>query len=286
MSDVGSYGEWVVLSLYGENWSGGEQVFDMSQFVLLADGEDIPLDVGNSWVASQLGFTPAYGNTDAVLWASGEEHPIALTFLVPPDAEILELRTGDQVIDLAGTLDARGSLTQEANPTVPEYIEAEVVEVIDGETIVIEKDGVRQEVGYLGIDAPTGDDCFTAEAAAAHAGLVKGRNVRVERQATDVNAQGTWVRDVWVETEEGEGQFLLVSEALVGEGAAEADVTEPNTRFSGWLTAAQSSAQAEDEGLWRACEPGASGGTSHPEAMSIPPARLTARRTRLRQAEL
>ncbi|MDQ3539229.1 MAG: thermonuclease family protein, partial [Chloroflexota bacterium] len=97
-----------------------------------------------------------------------------------------------------------------------------------------------------------------------------------ERQATDVDAQGNWVRDVWVD--EDQGQFLLVSEALVGEGAAEADVTEPNTRFAGWLMAAQSSAQSAGDGLWTACEPEASGPPAGPQGMTIPPPRLTARR--------
>ena len=55
----------------------------MSQFQLYADGKEVQLDVGNAWVSGLLGFTPAYGNTDAILWAADEGHPFALTFLVP-----------------------------------------------------------------------------------------------------------------------------------------------------------------------------------------------------------
>lgn len=258
LTDVGSYGEWVVLSLYGENWSDSEQVFDMSQFTLIADGEEIPLDVGTSWVASQIGFTPAYGNTDAVSWDPDEGHPFALTFLVPPATETLVLQAGDQVIDLGATLENPGSLAQESDAaTEQEYIEAKVVEIVDGETIIVEWDGSQQEVRYLGIDAPTGDDCYAGEATAAHTDLVEGKTVRIERQATDVDAQGNWVRDVWVEAEEG--RFFLVSETLVGEGAAEADVSEPNTRFAGWLMGSESAARAESSGLWGACDTEATG---------------------------
>ena len=69
-------GEWVVLSMTGQNASDTEQVFDMSQFQLYADGKEVQLDVGNAWVSGLLGFTPAYGNTDAILWAADEGHPV------------------------------------------------------------------------------------------------------------------------------------------------------------------------------------------------------------------
>lgn len=256
VNDVGAYGEWVVLSLYGENWTDAEQVFDMSQFRLYADGEEILLDVGNSWVSSQLGFSPAYGNTDAILWAPDEGHRFALTFLVPPDAETLVLQAGDQVIDLEPVLEQSAPLTVQGDGAeLPEYIDATVTEVVDGETIVIEsqdQEGVEQPVRYLGIDAPTDDDCFAEESTAANARLVEGRKVRIERQATDVDAQGNWVRDVWVEAEDG--RFFLVAEALVSEGAAKAGISEPNTRFASWLMGSESAAQAAGEGLWGACE--------------------------------
>ncbi|HEV2066582.1 MAG TPA: thermonuclease family protein [Thermomicrobiales bacterium] len=281
VSDVGAYGEWVVLSVYGQNWSDSEQIFDMSEFTLLADGEEIPLDVGNGWVASQLGFTPAYDNTDAILWAAGEGHRFALTFLVPPGTDSLVLQAGDQLIDLEPALENAGALAQERDRVpAPDYIEAEVVEVIDGETIVIEKDGIRQQVRYLGIDAPTGDDCHADEATAANAELVGGKTVRIERQATDVDARGNWVRDVWVESEEG--RFVLASEALVSEGAVAADVSRPNTRFAGWLMGAQSVAQEADKGLWGACEPESTGKSPQGEALTPRPDRLSAQRLRRR----
>jgi len=281
VSDVGAYGEWVVLSVYGQNWSDSEQVFDMSEFTLLADGEEIPLDVGNGWVASQLGFTPAYDNTDAILWAAGEGHRFALTFLVPPGTESLVLQAGDQRINLEPALENAGTLAQESNRMpAPDYIEAEVIDVIDGETIVIEKDGIRQEVRYLGIEAPTGDDCHADEATAANTGLVGGKTVRIERQATDVDARGNWVRDVWVEAEDG--RFVLAAEALVSEGAVRADVSRPNTRFAGWLMGAQSAAQEAGEGLWGACEPETTGTSPRVEAMAPPPERQSARRLRRR----
>ena len=253
LASVGGYGEWVVLSMYGENWSDSQQVFDVSEFRLYADGEEMLVDVGNSWVSGLLGHTPAYGNTDAILWAADEGHPFALTFLVPPDARQLTLVAGDQVIDLSSALDDPAPLAQDASESAtPGYLDAEVVDVLSTEEIVIEIDGVQQTVRYLGLDVPTDDDCYAAEATAANRELVEDKTVRLERQATDVDARGNWVRDVWAPAEDG--RYFLVSEALVAEGAATAGISEPNTRYEGWLLGSQSIARAEERGLWGACE--------------------------------
>jgi endonuclease YncB( thermonuclease family) len=243
-----------VLAVEGENWTESEQVFDMREFTLIADGQPIQLDVGNSWVASLLDYMPAYGNTDATLWAAGESHPFVLTFLAPRDAESLVLQAGDQRFDLRAIIEQTPSLAEMREGEAPEAIEATVVEVIDGETIVIEKDGVRQTVRYLGIDAPGEGDCYHEASTQLNRELVEGSTVRIERQATDVDAQGNWVRDVWVEQEDG--RFALVSHLLVEQGAVDADISEPNTRFASWLRGAKAVAESEGRGLWGECQQG------------------------------
>jgi endonuclease YncB( thermonuclease family) len=279
INDVGAYGEWVVLSMHGENWSDTEQVFDMSQFRLYADGEEVLVDVGNGWVSGLLGHTPAYGNTESILWAGEESHEFALTFLIPPGAQELSLVAGDQTIDLGAALANPEPLAQDAPAANPEYIEAEVVEVINAESIVIEVDGIQQTVRYLGLDVPADDDCFAAEAAEANRALVEGKTVRLERQATDVDARGNWVRDVWAPADDG--RYFLVSEALVAEGAATVGISDPNTRYEGWLLGSQSAAKAEGRGLWGACgDDSAAGLPTQPEAIAPAAARATYRRTR------
>jgi endonuclease YncB( thermonuclease family) len=76
--------------------------------------------------------------------------------------------------------------------------------------------------------------------------------VRIERQATDVDARGNWVRDVWAPDDEG--RYSLVAEALVSQGAATVAISEPNTRFKSWLLGTQSVAKSNEAGLWGACE--------------------------------
>ena len=252
-----SYGEWIVLAVEGQNWTETEQVFDMQRFALIADGEQIQLDAGNSWVASLMDYMPAYGNTDAILWAPGEEHQFVLTFLAPPDAKSLTLKAGDQRFDLNSLLENTPPIGEMTQSAAPDTIDATVVDVVDPETIVIEKDGVQQTVRYLGLEIPDEGSCYYAEATEANRALVAGRNVKIERQATNVDAQGNWVRDVWVEQDDG--TYVLVAHQLVQQGAATAGISEPNTRFASWLRGAEAVAQAEGRGLWSACEQGQAG---------------------------
>ncbi len=252
INSVGGYGEWVVLSMYGQNMSDEAQVFDMSDFRLFADGQEVYVDVGNAWVAGMLGNTPAYGNTDAIQWAPGEGNRFTLTFLAPPEAQSLVLQAGDQTIDLSPALVEPEPLMDDGEvPAESDLLQAQVVEVIDAETIVIEVDGVRQTVRYLGVDVPTGDACYAAEAAEANRALVEGQTVILERQATDVDARGNWVRDVWVTNEAGEP--VLASQQLVASGAAEADISHPNSRFAGWLESSEAGARNAGDGIWGAC---------------------------------
>jgi endonuclease YncB( thermonuclease family) len=251
VNSVAGYGTWVVLDVYGQNMSSDVQVFDMSRFVLWADGEEVLLDSGTAWVNGLLGNTPAYGPTDAIQWAPGESHGFTLTFLAPANADSLVLQAGDQMIDISPAVTNPAPLMGETERIESDLIEGTVVEVVNGETIVVEIDGVRQTVRYLGIDVPTGDACYVEESTEANRALVEGQTVIIERQASDVDARGNWVRDVWVENEDG--LPVLVSQQMVANGAAEARISEPNTRFAGWLQQSQADAEANGEGLWGAC---------------------------------
>jgi endonuclease YncB( thermonuclease family) len=101
---------------------------------------------------------------------------------------------------------------------------------------------------------------------------VNGQTVRIERQATDTDTKGNWVRDVWVQNEDG--GYTLVANALVSEGAVEAAISEPNTRFAGWLTSSQATAQAAGTGMWATC--GAAGDISSSAASGTNASSITA----------
>ena len=161
----------------------------------------------------------------------------------------IDLSIGGQQLDLNPALSNAVPVSEiSAAPASADLLEATVTEVIDASTIEVEVDGVRQQVSYLGIDAPTGDSCFAADATALNKDLVEGQTVWLERQRSNNNREGRLLRDVWVKDDAG--AMVLVSERLVGAGAAESATTTPNTRLRGWLDAAQAVAEQAGAGIW------------------------------------
>lgn len=243
-------GEWIVLLVTAHNWSDQTATLAMDDFRLgvSAPAEaTVQLDATAGAVAQFLGYVPAYRASDAVLFAAGEAHQIALVFLVDPAAQGLRLLTGETAANLDGLLAAGGPL---AAASTPELIEGTVVEAVDGETILVEVDGVQGLIRYSGITAPTGDECYAADATAANRALVEGQTVWLERQRRNTAGEDALTRDVWVDTDNGR---RLVAEALVAQGAAVPAIKEPDTRFAAWLEAARANAEANGAGLWDAC---------------------------------
>ena len=70
--------------------------------------------------------------------------------------------------------------------------------VPDGSHLTVDVSGQQETVQYLGVQAPTGDACFASDATTANTTLVEGKQVWLERQATDRAADGALVRDVWI----------------------------------------------------------------------------------------
>ncbi|MGH2532095.1 MAG: hypothetical protein ACRDJW_07275 [Thermomicrobiales bacterium] len=242
--------EWVVLVVTAQNWADETATMTMDDFrlrVTASDAATVPLDASSGAVAQFLGFVPAYRASDAVLFAPGESHQLALVFLVDPAAERLQLLTGETAINLDGALagDATAS-------SPPELVEGTVVEVVDGQTILVEVDGERGLVRYSGIAAPVAGDCYAVDAAEANRALVDDQTVWLERQRRNTAGEDALTRDVWV-VDDNRGR-RLVAEALVVQGAAIPAIKEPDTRFAAWLEAARATAEANGAGLWGACD--------------------------------
>jgi micrococcal nuclease len=129
-----------------------------------------------------------------------------------------------------------------------------VVEVVDGDTIVVEDPlGARDTVRLLGVDTPEthhptkGLQCFGPEAAAFSGSRLAGALVRLEddvqrrdvygRRLAYVYAHGRRFNDVlrW----RGYARFLLI---------------EPNRAHAREMLGAELSARAAGRGLWSACD--------------------------------
>jgi len=211
-------------------------------------GTVVDLDNGTDVIATLAGFDPAWSNEDAIPVEPGESAEALLLFLLPPGgSDDLTLLVGQTSIDLGPSL-ALG----EAEPAAaPDLLEATIVAVLDGSRLTVDLNGQQETVQYLGFQAPTGDACFAAEATTANSALVEGEHVWLERQATDRDADGTLIRDVWIA--DANGNRALVAARLLETGAGTPAPAPPDTRYQAWLQAASALARTNGAGLWGAC---------------------------------
>lgn len=131
-------------------------------------------------------------------------------------------------------------------------VRAEVVRVIDGDTIDVRIGDAVERVRYIGIDAPEeaheGDDaeCYAAEATDANVQLVGGKEVRLLQDEGNRDDYGRLLRYVYVED-------VFVNEALLEEGAAITMSIPPNTAHWERFRDAVVAAKAAGRGLWSVC---------------------------------
>jgi micrococcal nuclease len=134
---------------------------------------------------------------------------------------------------------------------------AEIVEVVDGDTVTVRLVGqtTDERVRLIGIDTPESVDprspveCYGKEASdRTRALLPPGTAVRLER---DVEARDRYDRLLaYVHRAEDD---LFVNLALVEEGYASVATYPPNTAHASAFTSAAADARRTGRGLWAAC---------------------------------
>lgn len=126
---------------------------------------------------------------------------------------------------------------------------AQVVRVVDGDTIVIDRGQGAESLRYLGVDTPetvhpsrpTG--CFGTEASVYNQSLVAGQTVRLERDISDVDKYGRLLRYVYV----GD---VMINLALVQGGYAQVVTYPPDVRHIEIFRTAETAAREAGRGLW------------------------------------
>jgi endonuclease YncB( thermonuclease family) len=134
-----------------------------------------------------------------------------------------------------------------APPTQPPSLErtvAQVVEVLDGDTIQVDIGGSTYLVCYAGIDAPELMTPVGGKAVQANRRFVKGQTVYLERDVLEADQGGCLLRHVFLE------DGSLVSARLVSYGYAEVQTDSPNTRYRDLLLETRQEAQRIGWGMW------------------------------------
>jgi micrococcal nuclease len=131
---------------------------------------------------------------------------------------------------------------------------AEVVRVVDGDTISVRIGDRTERVRYIGIDTPesvkpeTPVQCFAERASAANAALVAGRRVRL---VGDVEHRDRFGRVLAYVYRDGDGVF--VNAALVRDGYARTLTIPPNVAHASEFARLAAAARTAGRGLWSAC---------------------------------
>lgn len=148
--------------------------------------------------------------------------------------------------------------TAATEPTVG-AVEANAVvdNIVDGDTIDVIVDGVEERVRLTGIDTPeaarrdTGApaECFADEATAYITYLVPvGTAVRLERDIVGRDDYGRILAYIY-RADDG----IFVNYEIVRQGYAQPLSIPPNVTFADLMVDAARDAEADDIGLWAAC---------------------------------
>ncbi len=159
-------------------------------------------------------------------------------------------------------------------------VECVVTNVVDGDTIDVGSCADTGRVRLILIDAPElsgGARCFSRESTEYVAARLLGRTVGLERDVSNTDRYGRYLRYAWVDGE-------LFNERMVRDGYAALAVYPPDVKYRERIAAAEAEAKAANRGLWGVCgglnapatpTPASGAPTATPTRTPTPPATPT-----------
>lgn len=142
----------------------------------------------------------------------------------------------------------------EAVPRAAKPGGAQVLRVVDGDTLLVRVDGLRERVRYIGVDSPesvkpgTPVQCFAKRASAFNERLVAGERVRLAPDAERRDRHGRLLAYVF-RVRDG----LFVNAELVRRGYARTLTIPPNVAHAVELRRLAAEARRNGRGLWSSC---------------------------------
>lgn len=129
----------------------------------------------------------------------------------------------------------------ECIPQKNERVEARVVRITDGDTIVVNISGKEFKLRYIGVDSPEGTS--GSRSTELNRELVEGKTVTLVKDNNEVDTYGRLLRYVIVGN-------IFVNHELIRKGLAYAGSWPPDTSCDVVFAEAQSTARANKLGLW------------------------------------
>ncbi len=131
-----------------------------------------------------------------------------------------------------------------------------VTKVIDGDTIQIEG---GYKIRYIGVDAPETVDpkrpvgCFGSQASDKNKELVLGKNVILEKDVSETDKFGRFLRYVYIANSETGSEPIFVNDYLVRTGYARVSTYPPDVRYQEKFLESEKYARENNLGLWSQC---------------------------------
>ena len=168
-----------------------------------------------------LDVKPNGGEAIVELWILAGRTPGPLIVPSPVEATARPTRTVAPI----PTLTPAPCPSPPVTTVVPPPVQAQVVRVIDGDTIEVSIGGKLYKVRYIGIDTPETGEWMAPEATAKNEELVGGKIVGLEKDVSETDRYGRLLRYVWV----GD---LMVSAELVWLGCAQVSTYPPDVKYT------------------------------------------------------
>jgi endonuclease YncB( thermonuclease family) len=127
--------------------------------------------------------------------------------------------------------------------STPPGIQALVVDVQDGDSLLVDIGGREERVRLIGINAPERAECFGPESAAGLREIVDGAQVDIVTDVEPRDQYGRLLAYVYLE-----GTF--VNEELARRGFVLARAFEPNTALQERIDDASQEAKDDQQGMW------------------------------------
>ena len=140
--------------------------------------------------------------------------------------------------------------TETTQPQLPGLQTAQVVRVVDGDTIEVNFDGQQYTVRYILVDTPetkkpnTPIQPFGPEATEANRQMVEGQTVYLEKDVSNTDQYDRLLRYVYLT----DGR--MVNEELLRLGLAQVSTWPPDVKYVDRFLVVQREAQASGVGLW------------------------------------
>ncbi len=125
----------------------------------------------------------------------------------------------------------------------PDATVAQVVHIVDGDTIDALINGTKFRIRYIGMNTPETSQVCGSAATYANSVLVNYKTVALAKDVSETDQFGRLLRYVWVGN-------TFVNAELVKKGYALAADYPPDTKFSALFHALEAQAQAANTGCW------------------------------------